>query len=47
MLTTSSPRFKQNATEALADPGLQKALKFSKPQFMARRTAAVGNLPEF
>ena len=46
MLNTS-PQFKQNAHAALADAGLQKALKFSKPQFMARRTAAVANLPEF
>src|SRR3978361_531114 len=46
MLNTS-PEFKQNAHKALADAGLQKALKFSKPQFMARRTAAVANLPEF
>src|SRR3954453_21930882 len=46
MLATS-PQFKQNARKALADPGLQKALAFSKPQFMARRTAAVANLPEF
>jgi L-lactate dehydrogenase complex protein LldF len=46
MLATS-PQFKQNARRALADAGLQKALAFSKPQFMARRTAAVANLPEF
>ena len=46
MLATS-PQFKQNAHRALADAGLQKALAFSKPQFMARRTAAVANLPEF
>src|SRR3954451_8510526 len=46
MLATS-PQFKQNARKALADPGLQKALAFSKPQFMARRAAAVANLPEF
>src|SRR3978361_1876817 len=46
MLNTS-PEFKQNAHKALADAGLQKALKFSKPQFMARRSAAVANLPEF
>ncbi len=46
MLTTS-PAFKQNARAALADKGLQKALAFSKPQFMARRSAAVANLPEF
>ena len=43
----TSTRFKQNATAALADASLQKALKFSKPQFMARRSAAVANLPEF
>ena len=43
----TSPQFKQNAHKALADAGLQKALKFSKPQFMARRSAAVANLPEF
>ena len=46
MLTTS-PAFKQNARRALADAGLQKALALSRPQFMARRTAAVANLPEF
>src|SRR6195952_5314625 len=46
MLATS-PNFKQNARKALADAGLQKALAFSKPQFMARRSAAVANLPEF
>ncbi|GAC1337482.1 MAG: LutB/LldF family L-lactate oxidation iron-sulfur protein [Acetobacteraceae bacterium] len=46
MLATS-PAFKQNARTALADASLQKALAFSKPQFMARRTAAVANLPEF
>ena len=46
MLNTSR-EFKQNARRALADAGLQKALKFSKPQFMARRSAAVANLPEF
>ncbi len=46
MLATS-PKFKQNARRALADAGLQKALAFSKPQFIARRSAAVANLPEF
>ena len=46
MLTTS-PAFKQNARNALGDAGLQKALAFSKPQFMARRSNAVANLPEF
>ena len=43
----TSPAFKDNARRALADAGLQKALQFSKPQFMARRSAAVAALPEF
>ena len=46
-MQTTSPNFKGNARAALADKGLQKALAFSKPQFMARRSAAVANLPEF
>ena len=47
MVAITSPAFKQNAHRALADKGLQKALAFSKPQFMARRTRAVEALPEF
>ncbi len=47
MVTITSPVFKQNARQALGDAGLQKALGLSKPQFMARRTQAVNNLPEF
>jgi L-lactate dehydrogenase complex protein LldF len=43
----TSPQFKQNAKKALADAGLQTALARSKPQFMARRSAAIANLPEF
>ncbi len=46
MLTTS-PAFKENARRAIADAGLQKALAFSRPQFMARRAAAIAALPEF
>jgi L-lactate dehydrogenase complex protein LldF len=46
MLTTS-PAFKANARRAIADPGLQKALSFSRPQFVARRAHAVAALPEF
>ncbi len=46
MLATS-PEFKQNAREALEDAGLQKALSFSRPQFMGRRARAVAALPEF
>jgi L-lactate dehydrogenase complex protein LldF len=47
MVAITSPAFKQNARGALANPGLQKALAFSKPQFMAKRTRAVADLPEF
>ena len=47
MVTVTSPQFKANAREALGNAGLQKALAFSKPQFMARRTRAVEALPEF
>ena len=46
MLATS-PAFKRNAREAIADAGLQKALANSRPQFMARRARAVAALPEF
>ena len=46
-MITTSPSFKQNAHDALQDAGLQKALAFSKPSFMARRTAAGARLPEF
>ena len=47
MLTVTSPAFKDNARRALANPGLQKALARSGPSFIARRAAAVANLPEF
>ncbi len=47
MVTVTSAEFKSNAREALNNAGLQKALAFSKPQFMARRTRAVAALPEF
>ncbi len=47
LMQITSTKFKQNATAAMADAGLQKALAFSKPQFIARRSAAVANLPEF
>jgi L-lactate dehydrogenase complex protein LldF len=43
----TSPRFKENAARALADQGLQKALGTAKGAFLARRAAAVANLPEF
>ncbi len=47
MVAITSPRFKENAAQALADAGLQKALGTAKGAFLARRAAAVENLPEF
>ena len=46
MLATSEA-FKANAIEAMADPGLQKALARTRPQNPAKRAAAVAALPEF
>ncbi len=43
----TSPAFKSNVAEALADPHLQKALHFTRPRFPERRAAAVAALPEF
>jgi L-lactate dehydrogenase complex protein LldF len=47
VVAVTSPRFKENAAQALADPGLQKALGTAKGAFLARRAAAVAGLPEF
>jgi len=47
MHVATSPEFKRNATGAIANASLQKALANSRPQFMARRGRAVGDLPEF
>ena len=47
MVAVTSPRFKENAARALANPGLQKALGTAKGAFLQRRAAAVANLPEF
>ena len=47
MHVVTSPAFKQNATAALANAGLQKALANSGPSFIGRRAAAVAGLPEF
>src|SRR5262245_50290156 len=47
MHVPTSAAFKENAHRAIADAGLQKALARSGPSFIARRTAAVANLPEF
>jgi L-lactate dehydrogenase complex protein LldF len=43
----TSPRFKANATAALADRDLQGALKFVEVNFIARRREAADKLPEF
>src|SRR5271166_6032918 len=47
MHISTSSAFKQNAHDALANAGLQKALARSGPSFIARRAAAVAALPEF
>ncbi len=47
MHVATSSAFKQNATKALANAGLQKALARSGPSFIARRAAAAAALPEF
>ncbi len=39
--------FSENATAAMADAGLQRALARSKPQFVKKRANAVEKLPEF
>ena len=43
----TSPRFKENAKAALADPDLQNALKFVEVNFIARRREVADKLPEF
>src|SRR6201987_2436303 len=43
----TSPRFKENAKAALADPDLQNALKFVEVNFIARRREVADRLPEF
>src|SRR6266436_6494600 len=45
--TATSPRFKDNARAALADPELQNALKFVEVNFIARRREVADKLPEF
>ncbi len=47
MHISTSPAFKENAHQALANAGLQRALARSGPSFIARRAAAVAALPEF
>ncbi len=46
-MRATSSAFKQNAASAMADAGLQKALARTRPQFPAKRAAAVAALPEF
>lgn len=43
----TSPAFKANASRAMRDAGLQKALGKAKGAFLERRAAAVAALPEF
>jgi L-lactate dehydrogenase complex protein LldF len=43
----ASHKFKENATQALADPRLQRALGNVKSGFMVKRTQARAALPEF
>jgi L-lactate dehydrogenase complex protein LldF len=47
MHVVTSPAFKESATAAIANVGLQKALANSGPSFIARRASAVAGLPEF
>ncbi len=44
---STSPQFRQNAHQALHDVQLQKALGNVRLNFIERRAAAAGNLPEF
>ena len=46
-MISTSVAFKENASRAMADPGLQKALARTRPQNPAKRAAAVAALPEF
>ncbi|PPQ27551.1 lactate utilization protein B [Rhodopila globiformis] len=47
MHIATSSAFKENASKALSNSGLQKALARSGPSFIARRAAAAAALPEF
>jgi L-lactate dehydrogenase complex protein LldF len=47
MTRLTSPQFKDNARDALADANLQQALRFFEVNFAARRREAVERLPEF
>jgi L-lactate dehydrogenase complex protein LldF len=47
MNAITSPRFKENVKEALADPQLQRALGNTGSGFIERRRSAADRLPEF
>jgi len=47
MVEILSPRFKENATQALADPQLQKAMRHVRSNFIDKRAKAAAALPEF
>ncbi|MFM9857260.1 LutB/LldF family L-lactate oxidation iron-sulfur protein [Pseudoxanthobacter sp. M-2] len=46
-MQTTSPRFKENAAEALVDPNLQQALGMVERGFIVKRRDAAAALPEF
>lgn len=46
-MKVTSPSFQSNVTAALADPTLQKALKFVQGGFITKRAQAAAELPEF
>ncbi len=46
-MKVTSPAFQANVTAALADPTLQKALKFVQGGFITKRAQAAAELPEF
>jgi L-lactate dehydrogenase complex protein LldF len=46
-MQVTSPRFKENAREAMRDPSLRKAMTYVRAGFIERRRVAVDALPEF
>ncbi|ADZ71905.1 LutB/LldF family L-lactate oxidation iron-sulfur protein [Polymorphum gilvum] len=46
-MQSTSPRFRKNAVEALADSELQSALRHVRSNFIEKRAKAVAALPEF
>ncbi len=46
-LHPTTPNFKQNARDALADPNIQAAMSHAQSGFVDKRARAVQRLPEF